>query len=495
MSAHLRLRAPKFRLLWLLFVFSLPFADLLLFPQILVGAGQPSTFTAACLFLALALAAPERAASTLLRNPISRALLTFLALALLSVPMSAFAPISEWKGELLWFKSLRQVLQLAIDYTCFAIVLLYLPHFRSLTEGVRLYTRTAWFCVAYGAIELLHYLGFPAPGFSRIAELVHLGTFFADPDKPNLAFLPDVAGFPRLRLLASEPAMAGNFLLTIIPFALYFAKTHRHIRWTILAVSTILLTFLSFSAAAVVSLGCGFLLSNIVFVQNGRSQARLVAIGLVALLIVALVVTAPDLLPLPIRVPLQVAGRLMNFDSDISVSGRLLEVRTAWMLFADYPFLGVGIGNWVFHYPGRILQVPSSYVYLDKQISSSGFQRSMGVNNLYFRILCEMGIAGLIAWLYLLFTITRVVRRFAGRFPQHEGFARALMTSVLMLVVNLNAMSAFDKRYWWVVFGFAATIAEARGAPSLVPRLEVQTRSATPAHAVPRDEGEYVDAG
>jgi O-antigen ligase len=460
MMTSFRSRVPRFRLLWVLFVFSLPFADLLFFPQILVGAGQLSTLTATVLFLALVLADPGRAAKTLLANPVSRAFLMFLAVALLSVSMSVFAPLSEWKDELLWFKSLKQVLQLILCYMCFGVILLYLPRFRSLAQGARIYTMTAWLCVAYGAIESFQYLGLEPPGFVQISHVVHLGTFFADPDKPNMAYLPDAAGLFRLRLLASEPSMAGNFLITIVPFALYFAKGRSRIRWKILAACTLLLVFFTFSTAAVVSLACGFLISKILFAQTVGAQMRLVGVVLTLTLLLAVFAFAPGLLPQPMRIPMQVAERLINSDTDISVSGRLLEVRTAWTLFTDYPLLGVGIGNWVFHYPERIMQVPSSYIYLDEQISVNGFQRPMGVNNLYLRVLCETGLVGLIAWLYFLLAAVRAVHRFAGRFPQHLSLARAITTSIVMLAVNLNAMSSFDKRYWWVVFGFAGVAGE-----------------------------------
>ena len=103
-----------------LFVLSLPFADSLLFPAVLVGAGQPSTFLGLALFATLLLRQPQASLRVLFRDPHSRLFLALLGVAAVSVFMSAAAPISQWKSEILWVKSLKQCLQLAICFCCFA---------------------------------------------------------------------------------------------------------------------------------------------------------------------------------------------------------------------------------------------------------------------------------------------------------------------------------------------------------------------------------------
>lgn len=462
------------RLLWVAFIISLPFADLLVFPKLLVGAGQPSTLFAILLFTALVCRSPGSALAQLWSNQISRAFLLFVLVTVISVPMSLVSPITQWKGDILWLKALKQVAQLLIGYMCFAIPLLYLRNPQALTGAVRSYSATLWICTGYAVLELAHYLGLQTAVFPEIARLVHLGTYFANPDQANLTYLSTVSGFPRLRLLASEPAMAGNFLLTALPLAVFMAKQSRKkVSWKLLVVCTVSMIMLTFSASAITSLAAALIVTNLLMMQDRRILHRMAIGGMALLLIVGLLSYSDIALPAVMRAPLDVAGRITKTDTDISTSGRLLEIRTAWDMFTDYPLFGVGIGNWVFHYAPRMAQIGSSYIYVRNQVSEGGFERSLGVNNLYMRLLCETGIVGLAAWLWMWFGVVRAATKLGKRIPGCIDLAFALACSVVALAVNVNAMSAFDKRYWWFVVGLVAVSTQLRigSTPALVCQL------------------------
>jgi O-antigen ligase len=440
--------------LWCAFIFSLPFTDLLFFPSVLVGAGQLSTIFAIAVFLILALRKPNTAIQRLTDNSSSKLLLLIGAVAALSSFMSVVAPISEWKGEILWIKSLKQCVQLGIAYMCFAAPLLYIDTLKRFFATVRLYALTLWISIAYGLFELLHYSGIGSAVFATIASAAHYGTFFGSAENPNLVFVPSLHGFPRLRLLASEPSMAGNYLISVLPLVFLMRRSRGGFRWTPAFLSGLVLLVLTFSLGAWIAMLIATPLGYLLLMRDKRRAPKLlIAVGACAL-IVAFSMFLPSNLGY-LSVPVEVLARL-TYSSDISVSGRSLENQTALRIAADYPLLGVGIGNWVFHYPGRMNEIASSYVYFHKQVSESGFERSSGINNLYLRFLCELGVIGVLLLAVFLFRTLRSATAIITAGSELRDVGIALMVSCLALIIHFNSLSAFDKSYWWFQFGLTA---------------------------------------
>lgn len=461
---------------WRLFVFSLPFTDLLFLPDVLVGAGQPSTLFGLLLLAMLFLSNPQRAFRVLGNNTASRLFLALIAVTIASVFMSWFAPLNEWKGDVLWWKTIKQVLQLLIAFASFACPLLYIDSPGKLAESIRLYAAGMLVSVLYGSLEMLHYLGVETLGFSFLADIVHAGTFFGAADKPNLVFLPSLSGFPRLRLLASEPSMAGDYILSVLPLVAFCALGRGRLRWRVMLAAGVALLLLTFSVGSWVALGIAVPAALCMLLRYRAQASRLLLVVFIAAALSGPITMLSSNASGPLTVPLEVLGRLSRTDTDISVSGRMLENQTAWKLFLDYPVLGVGVGNWVFHYPTRMMDVPTTYVYLKKQVSESGFNRASGINNLFLRMLCETGIVGLGLFCAFIFTILRTAYDVARAHPSLASVGVALMTAALAVVIHFNSLSAFDKRYWWFVFGIVTA------AGRLYVRREVPQRlSFTPA--------------
>lgn len=465
---------------WRLFIFSLPFTDLLVLPEVLVGAGQPSTLFALVLLTTLFLSNPQRTFRVLGNNTISRWFLGLIVVSIASVFMSWFAPLTEWKGDLLWWKSIKQVLQLLIAFASFACPLLYVDSPGKLAESIRLYAAGMLASILYGSLEMLHYQGIDTMVFSALAQAAHLGTFFGDADKPNLVYLPSLQGFPRLRLLASEPSMAGDYLLSVLPFVGLCALGRGRLRWRVILGLGLVLMLLTFSVGSWIALGIAVPVAMCMLLRYRAHASRLLAGAFVVTLLAVSVTTVSSGTSSLLAVPYDVLARLTKSDTDISVSGRVLENQTAWKMFVDYPLLGVGVGNWVFHYPTRMMDVPTTYVYLHKQTSESGFNRSSGINNLFLRMLCETGIVGAGFFCAMLIAVLRTAYNVTRAHPSLAALGVGLMAAALAIIIHFNSLSAFDKRYWWFVFGIVAA------AGRLYVRREVPQRvsSVAPARAV-----------
>jgi O-antigen ligase/lipoprotein NlpI len=88
--------------------------------------------------------------------------------------------------------------------------------------------------------------------------------------------------------------------------------------------------------------------------------------------------------------------------NDNSIYDRLLLTKNSLQLFSEYPVTGCGIANW------RILF--SNYSVGGSPFLESGRLRYEHPHNDYLFLLCEMGIAGLIAWTGLLITALLLIR-------------------------------------------------------------------------------------
>ena len=283
-----------------------------------------------------------------------------------------------------------------------AFPLLYIKDEKGLFSAARLYVLTLIPVLVYGVIEFAHYRGVETYVFPSLASALHLGTYFGTAEKANLAYLPSVQGFPRLRLLASEPSMAGNYLISVLPLVLLFRRQAHKTWWQVLGLAGLVALLLTLSAGSFVAALGAVLVASSVYVSFRRTVTlAVVAVVLCLAGFIAFdVVADPGMAANPLDVALQVLGRVGQTGTDISTSCRLLEAQTAVKMFADYPLLGVGIGNWVFHYSGIMSTIDSPYVFFNSQVWEGGFSRSLGINNLYLRLLCETGIAGFAAFMF-----------------------------------------------------------------------------------------------
>ncbi|MBI5876022.1 MAG: O-antigen ligase family protein [Chloroflexi bacterium] len=117
-------------------------------------------------------------------------------------------------------------------------------------------------------------------------------------------------------------------------------------------------------------------------------------------------------------------------DENFAIVDRMAHWFAAWNMFSDYPWLGVGIGNYGVVYP---------------QYGLREWPLSLGhAHNFYLNMLAEAGIAGLSAYLIMLASVLGYAWRVAHR---ARGMERALAFGILGVFVSLAAHNAFDNLY------------------------------------------------
>jgi O-antigen ligase len=137
---------------------------------------------------------------------------------------------------------------------------------------------------------------------------------------------------------------------------------------------------------------------------------------------------------------------------DLSLRGRASESISAWLMFEDHPFLGVGWNNFSLHYQEYARRVG---------LSPTAGERA--AHNLYLEIAAETGLVGIGVFSLLLIVMLRGVAvnarklRTAGKY-QVAGMAWAVFLSLIgYLSASMFVHGAYP-RFFWLLVGIAFSI-------------------------------------
>ena len=202
------------------------------------------------------------------------------------------------------------------------------------------------------------------------------------------------------------------------------------------------------------------------------SRGGFVALAVTA--VVALFVFPPRLKSLPIIlvvilalwlvVPAEYTSRIFTLSDvvteldsglrteDMSLRGRASESISAWLMFEDHPFLGVGWKNFSLHYQEYAQKVG---------LAPSAEERA--AHNLYLEVAAETGLVGIGVFSLLLIVMLRGVAvnakklRVAGK-VQAAGMASAVFLSLVgYLSASMFVHGAYP-RFFWLLAGIAFSI-------------------------------------
>lgn len=143
-------------------------------------------------------------------------------------------------------------------------------------------------------------------------------------------------------------------------------------------------------------------------------------------------------------------SRLMSLDDDQNFPRRIPMLMAGIKAFLDHPFIGVGIRNFIeYHF---FEYVPSADLLY--------FNRPMGVNNLYIRILAETGSLGFLALVWIFGVILKEVAASLRAAPQESQDHVFLAGFLAGFVANLIHFNFLDLIYPipWVFFFFGITM-------------------------------------
>jgi O-antigen ligase len=117
-------------------------------------------------------------------------------------------------------------------------------------------------------------------------------------------------------------------------------------------------------------------------------------------------------------------------DANFAVLERVAHWQAAWAMFADHPWLGIGIGNWNVIYPEYAI--------------SPWFDPLGHAHNVLFHVAAEAGMLGALGYLWFWLgslTVTLLVVR------RQQGRNRALTVGVCGLFVHLSVHNQFDNLF------------------------------------------------
>ena len=132
--------------------------------------------------------------------------------------------------------------------------------------------------------------------------------------------------------------------------------------------------------------------------------------------------------------------------NDISFRGRSSENLVGWLMFRDYPILGVGKGN----YKARYLEYSSS-LGIDPRLEDRS------AHNLYLEVAAEQGVVGLVLFFAMLWFTFKTMRRSQALLSNagQEGDADMMRSMEYGLVGYLVAAiflhMAYPRPFWFML--------------------------------------------
>lgn len=148
--------------------------------------------------------------------------------------------------------------------------------------------------------------------------------------------------------------------------------------------------------------------------------------------------------------------RLSQFNSSRLNEGRINIWKTAVEMIKDHPILGIGNGNFT--------ELYDSYVERFPQYRMEGYE-GFPTHNSYLKMLTELGIPGIIAFMVMLFL---VVKRVIYVYLNSDGKIKLFYTGLVASLVTFLGLNLFDNMlfapkvttYFWI---FVAMIISFKG--------------------------------
>ncbi|RKZ19212.1 hypothetical protein DRQ50_02530, partial [bacterium] len=283
----------------------------------------------------------------------------------------------------------------------------------------------------YGVLQFVHWYR-PLPFFPTLdgiftsnpsilagSQQLHIGDGFRD--------------LPRLRGTLCEPLYLGNFLLLALPLV---ALTDWRRLWRFSAtLALVVLIVLTWSRGAWLA-GTGAMVLALALDPPWRRMDRRQLLGVAALAAGVLGLVALALGPERLGLPLERVAQSFS-RRDWSNLTRLYSMQAAWRAFLISPVVGVGWGQYAWHFP----------VLVDPAGLQSQFTWPV-VNNFPLRILAETGLLGFGVFAAIAGTMTRAVGRMRRVLP-----VRVAAVACCGVWLQLLFFSQYNLPHIWVAAG------------------------------------------
>ena len=266
--------------------------------------------------------------------------------------------------------------------------------------------------------------------------------------------------------LVGGPNELAGLLLTLIPFVVALLRCTRNLlaKSLLLAAGALALTTMVLTGSRSAMVGLAFVVVYSVFTSKHK------LINLASCVVLGCVVW--------FSIPAAYQQRFLTVKSyaeggklDDSNEYRLEVWRAGWKMFTDHPLLGVGAG-----------QFPTAFGTSYSQKAHGGW---MNPHNLLLQVACELGIVGLIAFVYFLAQLTKAIRSTLRTKPKSSmdlNYQVALASSSMFLAIAVISVvgHSFYRPYWYLLGGIVAAnrslvlrrVRESLSVPSDGPKLQ-----------------------
>ncbi len=148
-----------------------------------------------------------------------------------------------------------------------------------------------------------------------------------------------------------------------------------------------------------------------------------------------------------------ITGTYLQF---ISVSQRIAYWETAYRIYEDAPWLGIGLGNFTFFFEEKLPDRPlfPTPELLFKLTPAEGRNQVVVPKNMFLRVLAETGLLGTSAFLaFLVGVLGCALYLFLGAQPEARFFGQAGLLGLVVFIGVAFSVDSFAVPNMWVLFG------------------------------------------
>ncbi|MGQ9517183.1 MAG: O-antigen ligase family protein [Anaerolineae bacterium] len=392
------------------------------------------------------------------RSRVHTAILLLTLVIAASFFLSAQVPPGEYRGEVRYIRSAKQIAQFLLMVAAYAVGVLVVQDRRLFRRAVGILILSTLAVSLYGIYQFIAYsLGWP--GVDLFPQSASFGA-------SRQWAIPLAGGrFLRIWSVASEPVWFGDFLSGVIPlvFALLAGRALQGGRWQWLLWVTLgaagLALLLTFARSAYLAVLAGGIVV-LAFAPRFLARAGIALAGVVIVIAVISIILS--------QMPVTEQASLLQAVSDRFVSPfqeenfgnihRTTAIAASWAMFLDRPW-GVGYGNYGFFFYDYMPAWGRAITDADPD----AFPVMSG--SIILRFLTETGIPGLLAFVWLIIAVTlegldaiRGWRRRGDRFMRIATLG--LLAGFLALMTRLTMADSIHFTYQW--FFIAIIVASAR---------------------------------
>jgi hypothetical protein len=472
---------PLQRFLWGALVTSFPFTAASLWPNRMKTFGEPAVvFTGLLAALTLLAAMLPRGTRFIPRG--RSAILLSLFLAIIGASFFVNYPINPymWPGHSPWLKSAKQLTQWFTDGVVVYLTLRFVRTWSDFRFAMKCFF-IGFLCTVGAAVLNLAAIRWPEGHAASLFALLHNGAWSGQTT--------------RLSLLAFEPSLAGDYMLSIVPLLVCGSYYWKSRGWTIMwSIVAVVLFCGTFSLGSFGSLFAACIIVAVVYGRRGSKGLLVGSLLLATVLLVAVVTSSKGAQFLGDRVTSILQNGLDPSEiSDLSTRQRLADAEAAFGIFLDHPITGVGIGKAEFFmygaYPVWALSQTdvSSQTFNNMTPDASSYSPDGAVSfNLFLQLFAETGLLGGTAFVVLL--LSMLADCYVSLNTAQEKWKRKVFAGILFAlvaqIIHYNAtMTWSGMRYWFFIWGLAIC------APNLLkqkdPKMPERLATVKPAIRIP----------